>query len=100
MIISNEPGMYRTGEYGIRTENLIHVIPATTTEFGDFLEFETLTLFPIDRNLMEIMLINEEESEWIDDYHRKVFESLAPHLSMNEQIWLKNKCMPIYDLVN
>jgi len=100
MIISNEPGMYRTGEYGIRTENLIHVIPATTTEFGDFLEFETLTLFPIDRNLMEIMLINEEESEWIDDYHRKVFESLAPHLRMDEQIWLKNKCMPIYDLVN
>jgi Xaa-Pro aminopeptidase len=49
---------------------------------------------------MEIMLINEEESEWIDDYHRKVFESLAPHLSMDEQIWLKNKCMPIYDLVN
>lgn len=100
MIISNEPGMYRTGDYGIRTENLIHVIPAIKNEFGEFLEFETLTLFPIDRNLIEIMMINEEESEWIDDYHRKVFETLAPHLSIDEQVWLKEKCMPIYDLVN
>lgn len=99
MIISNEPGMYRTGAYGIRTENLIHVVPAVQTEFGNFLEFETLTLFPIDRNLMEIMLINEEESEWIDDYHRKVFEALAPHLTIEEQDWLKEKCKPIYDLV-
>jgi Xaa-Pro aminopeptidase len=99
MIISNEPGMYRTGDYGIRTENLIHVVPAVNTEFGNFLEFETLTLFPIDRNLMEIMLINEEEGEWIDDYHRKVFESLAPHLTIEEQDWLKEKCKPIYDLV-
>lgn len=99
MIISNEPGMYRTGDYGIRTENLIHVVPAVNTEFGNFLEFETLTLFPIDRNLMEIMLINEEEGEWIDDYHRKVFESLAPHLTIEEQDWLKEKCNPIYDLV-
>lgn len=99
MIISNEPGMYRTGEYGIRTENLIHVVPAIKTEYGEFLEFETLTLFPIDRRLMEIMLINEEEGEWIDDYHRKVFESLAPHLNIEEQDWLKEKCKPIYDLV-
>jgi Xaa-Pro aminopeptidase len=99
MIISNEPGMYRTGDYGIRTENLIHVVPAINTEFGNFLEFETLTLFPIDRNLMEIMLINEEEGEWIDDYHRKVFESLAPRLTIEEQDWLKEKCKPIYDLV-
>jgi Xaa-Pro aminopeptidase len=48
---------------------------------------------------MEIMLINEEEGEWIDDYHRKVFESLAPHLTIEEQDWLKEKCKPIYDLV-
>lgn len=99
MIISNEPGMYRTGEYGIRTENLIHVIPAVSNEFGDFLEFETLTLFPIDRNLIEIMLIDERESEWIDDYHKRVFESLAPRLTTEEQDWLREKCKPIYDLV-
>ena len=48
---------------------------------------------------MEMMLINEEEGEWIDDYHRKVFESLAPHLNIEEQDWLKEKCKPIYDLV-
>jgi len=99
MIISNEPGMYRTDKHGIRIENLVHVIPAVSTEFGDFLEFETLTLFPIDRNLIEIMLINEEESEWIDDYHRKVFETLAPHLTNEEQDWLKEKCKSIYDLI-
>ena len=99
MIISNEPGMYRTGEYGIRTENLVHVIPSVSTEFGDFLEFETLTLFPIDRNLIEIMLIDERESEWIDDYHKRVFETLAPRLTRDEQDWLKEKCKPIYDLV-
>ncbi len=98
MIISNEPGMYRTGEYGIRTENLIHVVPAVTTEFGNFLEFETLTLFPIDRNLIEIMLVSEEECEWIDDYHRRVFETLAPHLSVEEQNWLAQKCRPVSDL--
>ncbi|MFW9597162.1 MAG: aminopeptidase family protein P, partial [Paludibacter sp.] len=99
MILSNEPGMYRTGEYGIRTENLVHVVPAVKTEFGEFFEFETLTLFPIDKKLIEIMLLNDEESEWIDDYHRKVFESLAPLLSIEEQIWLKEKCLPIYGLV-
>lgn len=100
MIISNEPGLYRTGAYGIRTENLVHVVPAVDTEFGQFLEFETLTLFPFDKKLIEIMLINEEESEWIDDYHRKVFESVAPHLTIEEQDWLKEKCMPIYGLVD
>lgn len=100
MILSNEPGLYRTGAYGIRTENLVHVVPAVKTEFGEFLEFETLTLFPFDKKLIEIMLINEEESEWIDDYHRRVFEAIAPHLTIDEQDWLKEKCMPIYGLVD
>lgn len=98
-IISNEPGMYRANEYGIRIENLVHVMPAVKTEFGQFYEFETLTLFPIDRNLIEIMLLDEGESEWIDDYHRTVFISLAPYLTIEEQDWLKEKCEPIYDLV-
>ena len=98
-IISNEPGMYRANEYGIRIENLVHVMSAVKTEFGQFYEFETLTLFPIDRNLIEIMLLDEGESEWIDDYHRTVFISLAPYLTIEEQDWLKEKCEPIYDLV-
>jgi len=98
-IISNEPGMYRANEYGIRIENLVHVTPAVETEFGQFYEFETLTLFPIDRNMIEVMLLDEAESEWIDDYHRTVFIALAPHLTIEEQDWLKEKCKPIYDLV-
>jgi Xaa-Pro aminopeptidase len=99
MIISNEPGMYRTNEYGIRIENLVHVVPATITDFGQFLQFETLTLFPIDRNLIEIMLLTEEEGNWIDNYHTKVLESLSPFLTESEIVWLENKCKPIYDLI-
>lgn len=95
MIMSNEPGMYRSNEYGIRIENLIHVVPAVNTEFGQFLEFETLTLFPIDRNLIETMLLTEEEIEWIDDYHRRVFETLAPELEPIEQEWLNSKCLAL-----
>lgn len=94
-ILSNEPGMYRANQYGIRIENLIHVVPAVKTEFGQFYEFETLTLFPIDSNLIEVMLLNEEELQWIDDYHHTVYLTLAPHLNTDEQNWLKEKCKPI-----
>ena len=99
MLLSNEPGMYRTNEYGIRIENLIQVVAAGKTEFGQFLKFETLTLFPIDRELIEICLLTEEETEWVDNYHQKVFEALAPLLDNKEKKWLENKCKSIYDLI-
>ena len=99
MIISNEPGMYRTNEYGIRIENLVEVIPPFKTEFGQFLQFETITLFPLDRELIEICLLTEAEKEWVDDYHKKVVVALAPHLNSTEKEWLENRCRPIYDLV-
>lgn len=91
MILSNEPGIYRNGEYGIRIENLIHVIQKEETTFGSFLQFETLTLFPIEQKLISKSLLNEQELQWLNDYHQRVYESLAPHLNDTEQKWLKEK---------
>lgn len=99
MFMSNEPGLYRTNEYGIRIENLVHVVPAQKTEFGQFLQFETMTLFPIDRELIDITLLNEDEEMWIDEYHAEVVRKLSPSLTDEEVIWLENKCRPIFDLV-
>ncbi len=92
MILSNEPGIYRANEYGIRIENLVLVSHAMSTEFGQFLRFETLTLFPIDINLIDIDLIDMEEITWLEDYHNMVYKALAPHLNVDEKEWLKNKC--------
>ncbi|MDO9153443.1 MAG: aminopeptidase P family protein [Paludibacter sp.] len=95
MFMSNEPGLYRTNEYGIRTENLILVVPAVKTEFGEFLKFKTLTLFPIDQYLIAIEMLDYKEIKWINDYHANVFETLSPYLSEIEKMWLKNKCKMI-----
>ncbi|MDD3080512.1 MAG: aminopeptidase P family protein [Paludibacter sp.] len=99
MVISNEPGLYRSGEYGIRTENLVLVVPAIENEFGSFLQFETLTLFPIDQNLMDITLLDNDEEIWIDNYHQTVYDQLSPYLNEDEKKWLKSKCSPLYDLI-
>jgi len=97
MMISNEPGMYRTDEYGIRIENLIYVIPAQKTEFGQFLKFETLTLFPIDKTLIDTDSLSFEEIQWIDDYHQHVFQIISPLLNEDEKKWLKKKCDVLLD---
>ena len=94
MMISNEPGMYRTNEYGIRIENLVHVIPAQKTEFGQFLKFETLTLFPIDQHLINFDLLNNSEIDWLNGYHQRVYETIAPKLNEYEREWLSKKCNP------
>jgi Xaa-Pro aminopeptidase len=95
MILSNEPGMYRAGLYGMRTENLIHVIEAGDAGFGQFLCFETLTWFPIDLNLVETDMLTVQEKSWLNKYHHKVYEHIAPHLSENEKAWLKEKTREI-----
>ncbi|MDD3319897.1 MAG: aminopeptidase P family protein [Paludibacter sp.] len=94
MIISNEPGMYRTNEYGIRIENLVHVVPAQKTEFGQFLKFETLTLFPIDTHLINFDLLTNKEINWLNDYHQKVYDTIAPKLNEFGREWLSKKCIP------
>jgi Xaa-Pro aminopeptidase len=80
MVFSNEPGLYREGLYGIRIENIIECVKKEETEFGTFLGFETLTLFPIDRNLIDAKLLSEKEKMWINNYHKKVKTEIKPLL--------------------
>lgn len=98
-IISDEPGIYRTGQWGIRTENLITVIPAkqtkaTTTE-GEWLTFETLTLCFYDTNLIEMSLMTEDEIDWINAYHVRVYKEVSPLLNEAERAYLAKKCAAI-----
>jgi len=92
MFMSNEPGLYREGQYGIRTENLIYVVQGDKTPFGQFLKFETITLFPIDQLLVDDELLTEAEIDWLNAYHKKVYDTLSPHLDGDEREWLLRKC--------
>ncbi|MDD6888885.1 MAG: aminopeptidase P family protein [Bacteroidales bacterium] len=95
MITSNEPGIYREGVHGIRCENLVLTVPAFSTEFGRFLKFETLTLFPFDRNLFDLSMMTPDEIRWVNEYHATVYARLAPHLSTDEQQWLRERTLPL-----
>lgn len=96
MVTSNEPGIYKTGEYGIRTENLLLCVPACSNEeWGEFYKFESLTLFPYDTTLMDMDMLNREEVKQINDYHAMVCERLRPPLSADEAQWLEQKCKSI-----
>ena len=95
MITSNEPGLYREGEYGIRCENLVLTVDAFTTDFGHFLKFETLTLFPFDLKLFDTAIMTEEEIAWVNSYHMMVCERLLPHLNADEQEWLVAHTAPL-----
>lgn len=88
MLTSNEPGFYKTDEYGIRVENLILCKMYKETPYGKFLASEPLTLFPIDTNLINFDLLNETETQWLKDYHQKVWEGLSPMLEEEEKKWL------------
>lgn len=96
MVTSNEPGIYKTGEYGIRTENLLLCVPACgNEEWGEFYKFESLTLFPYDTTLMDMDMLSREEVKQINDYHAMVCERLRPLLSADEAQWLEQKCKSI-----
>ncbi len=93
MVTSNEPGLYKEGEYGIRTENILLVVEGKKTEkFGNFLEFETLTLFPYDSRLIDTTMLTPEEIKQVNDYHTMVLERLTPYLNEEEAAWLSIKC--------
>lgn len=96
MVTSNEPGIYRAGEYGIRLENAILVCDDGSSSYGNFYSFDTLTLFPFDIRSIDSSLFSNEELEWINNYHRKVFEELSPRLNEDETAWLKEKTSEIY----
>jgi Xaa-Pro aminopeptidase len=87
MILSIEPGYYRAGEFGVRTENLTLVVPADSA-VADFLRFETLTLCPIDLALVEPQLLDQREIRWLNEYHTQVRETLTPHLEPDVRAWL------------
>ena len=95
MITSNEPGLYRTGEYGIRCENLVLTVPDYENEFGMFYRFETLTLFPFDTEALDISIMTEKEIEWLNSYHEMVYDRLSPMLDEEEQQWLHRKTTAI-----
>ncbi|MDR1371303.1 MAG: aminopeptidase P family protein, partial [Dysgonamonadaceae bacterium] len=91
MVTSNEPGIYRAGEYGIRIENLILTVKAEETPTTAFYRFETLTLCPIDKTPVNRSLLSREEIDWLNNYHKRVYDILSPELNENEQKWLKEK---------
>lgn len=95
MITSNEPGLYREGVHGIRCENLVLTVEAMTTEFGTFLRFETLTLCPFDLRLFDTSIMTDAEIIWINNYHARVAEALAPHLDGADLEWLQRNTAPL-----
>jgi Xaa-Pro aminopeptidase len=96
-ILSNEPGFYVDGSYGLRIENLILVVEDKefTRPERRWLRFETLTLCPIDTRLVEARLLAAAERKWLDDYHRSVWKTLSPHLDAAEKAWLRRACAPL-----
>lgn len=91
MLTSNEPALYREGEYGIRTENLILCYEDEETEFGKFLRFETISLCYIEKALIDKSLLDQNEIDWLNSYHLDVYDKLSPHLSDEEKTWLREK---------
>ena len=89
MVISNEPGYYQAGAFGIRHENLLLVRPSCETEYGAFLRFENLTMVPFDRDAIDPALLTAEERAALNRYHRAVWETISPHLAGDERAWLK-----------
>ncbi len=96
MVVSNEPGLYREGKYGIRIENLIVCEMASRVEeFGQFLRFQTLTLCPFERKAIDVDLLTDQEIAWINNYHRTVYDKLSEHLTADEARWLRVATRPI-----
>ena len=95
MVNSNEPGLYREGAYGIRIENLILTVEEFETPFGRFFGFETITLCPLERKLIDPAMLTAEQREWVNEYHRRVFRELSPQLNTEERHWLEEQTTPM-----
>ena len=95
MTITDEPGIYLAGKFGARIENILLIVPYKETEFGKFLQFESLTLCPIDKAPILVDMLLPEEIDWLNDYHKMVFDTLSPHLSDDEISWLQEACAPV-----
>jgi Xaa-Pro aminopeptidase len=95
MTITDEPGIYLEGKFGVRIENTLLITPYKETQFGEFLQFESLTLCPIDTTPIVKEMLLDEEIAWLNHYHQCVFDVLSPHLNKEEAVWLKQACQPI-----
>ena len=95
MTVTDEPGIYLEGQFGVRIENTLLVIPYKETAFGRFLQFESLTLCPIDKTPIIPELLSTEEIDWLNDYHQRVYDVLSPYLSPDETVWLRTACAPV-----
>ena len=95
MTITDEPGIYLPDRCGARTENTLLIIPFKETEFGKFLQFESLTLCPIDKAPIIVEMMTPEEIDWLNAYHQRVFDTLSPHLNEDERAWLRNACSAV-----
>jgi Xaa-Pro aminopeptidase len=96
MLLTNEPGIYREGRYGIRLENMVLVTDALENEFGKFLKFEPLTWCHFEKDLLDKTLLSSEEIAWINAYHQRVYEILSPELDGETGAWLKEKTGPLF----
>ena len=95
MTITDEPGIYLEGKFGVRIENTLLITPYKETQFGQFLQFESLTLCPIDTTPIVKEMLLDEEIAWLNQYHKQVYDTLAPHLNNDEATWLKQACVAI-----
>ncbi len=91
MITSIEPGLYREGHYGIRIENLVLSKKVESNQFGEFMDFETLTICYIDTQLVDKSLLDQKHVDWLNNYNAWVYEQLSPKLEETEKNWLKEK---------
>ena len=95
MTITDEPGIYLPGRFGVRIENTLLITPYRETEFGQFLQFEPLTLCPIDTAPIIVDMLTTEEQDWLNTYHQTVYDCLSPHLSNDDCLWLRQATAPI-----
>lgn len=96
MTVTNEPGIYKAGKHGVRTENTMLIVNSKETEFGAFYKFEPLTLCPIDKEAIVLGMLSPDEKQWLNDYHAIVYERISPSLNPEEQAWLKEATSPIH----
>lgn len=95
MTVTNEPGIYKAGRHGIRTENTMLIVPAQETEFGTYYKLEPLTLCPIDKEAIRTDMLSDEEIGWFNEYHQTVYHRLSPKLNKEECEWLKEATSPL-----
>jgi Xaa-Pro aminopeptidase len=95
MILTNEPGIYKEGLHGARTENTLLVVDDFETEYGKYMKFDTISFCPIDLDGLDVDLLTQQEKDWLNNYHREVYEKLSPALNSEEKVWLKHETRAI-----